>query len=1234
MCQSSPLTLIELLELDALQSLQDSFAAVSGVSIALIDANGNEVTRSTVRNDLCSRVHCEKEREQCRIALVNRAIADVDFKQPEVSLCQMQGVASVAVPIRVDDIYLGSWLIGQVVLEDEKAALLQRLMETIKINQEEAEELVRELPVMSCADFNRLHRLLHTVTAMLIKLGHNCRQLALQDRELRGITREMQIRDQVLSRFIQSSGDAMYISDYYTGEILMVNESYSLQADEPMYRLLGRKCWEVNGLSEDGFCSFCPRALLLDEQLQPGNPYTWEYYNEKFGLWLRCTHQAITWAGGRAAHMVTQQDTTKKHEAQAELERLAFYDTITELPNSNMLAKRIRETIEAGEALYNRTMVCLHFSSLRVFLDLYGVDAENAIVRVIKDWLLTQEYDDSELYRLGRDEFCLVLRNVPQEFVLQDAQRISDRFTAPWLISLEGTQFSFMGGVTISLVHISPAMTSHDEILLLVSRTMAKARVSKGLVVYDEEMDQAMRRHMQLELSLKHCINLGMKGFWLCYQPIVELKSGLWKGVEALCRWNDPEQGDTPVSPLVFIKEAERQGLITPLGNWVLENAIQGAKTLALDETPGFFLSVNISPMQMMEGDFADNVLDILRRNNFPGRVLNLEVTESVEMTFTAFTLSMIERLRAEGVRFALDDFGTGYSSFQNLKHLPVDFLKTERDFIDGIERDDYMQYFFYIISEITHANNLKLITEGVETEEQLAMVRANGGDYIQGYYFSKPLPLEALSKRKTLFSTPEPTLIPLAGEMLNIRQWLAGKSAYELTPSLFMMLNQCVEILFFSTDADTVIERVLAVAGKQYEASRSFAFVQEQGTIFSNRYEWCNDGIQPQKHLFESIDLLDESPSLYEAFNGDGMIVASDISKLPPDLYAGLRRSSDIQSVALMPMFDEKLLIGFVGFEHVTYHTWSPEEIVMLWTLSMCVAHSVNKEKLKSEVEAKRHLLDSVLRNSGLGVYVSTVDTDEILWVNDVLEQGYADGRDLIGRKCYEVFFNAGERCAFCKKQHFGLYPDVGHFSYERYNAYLDRYYSAYETLIRWVDGRVVHIAYVLDNTETVKAHKEMEHLRTIDVQTGTLNRRTALETLRGMCDKAVSGDEELSVAVINVTNLRKINATFGHQVGDRALLLMVEALRESMTRADVMGRFSGDEFMMGYAGCAIGEAQERLDKAAKRLLGMRPLPEVALSFSRGIAELAELRGKGGAASLEALLALAETRMRESKAP
>ena len=1231
MCQSSPLTLIELLELDALQSLQDSFAAVSGVSVALFDADGHEVTRPVVKDELCLRVDCGRKRDWCRRSLVDKAGEGAGFKQPEVAFCQIEGFASVAVPIRVDDVYLGSWLIGQIVLDDAKPGLTRRLMKLLSIDREEAEALVRELPVMSYAEFSRLHKLLHTVTGILIRLGHNCRQLALQDRELRGITREMQIRDQVLSRFIQSSGDAMYISDYYTGEILMVNESYSLQVGEPMYRLLGRKCWEVNGLSDDGFCSFCPRSFLLDEQLQPGSPYTWEYYNEKFGLWLRCTHQAITWAGGRAAHMVTQQDTTKDHKAQEELERLAFYDTVTGLPNTNMLSRRIRETVEVGD-LFNRTIVCLYLSSLRVFLDLYGVDAEHAIVRVIADWLLGQEYEDSVLYRMGRDEFCLVFRDVPQESAMQDAQRISDRFTAPWQITLDGTQFSFVGGVSISLVHIAATMKSHDEIMLLVSRTMAKARVSKGLIVYDEEMDRTMRRYMRLELSLKHCINLGMKGFWLCYQPIVELKSGLWKGVEVLCRWKDPEQNEA-VSPLVFIKEAERQGLITPLGYWVLERAIQDVKQQGLVQVPGFFLSVNISPMQMMEGDFADNVLDILYRNDFPGRALNLEVTESVEMTFSSFTMNMIDRLRAEGVRFALDDFGTGYSSFQNLKHLPVDFLKTERDFIDGIEADNYMQYFFYIISEITHANKLKLITEGVETEAQLATVQANGGDYIQGFFFSKPLPLEELESRKERFFTPEEVIIPLTGEILNIRQWLAGKSAYELTPNLFMMLNQCVEILFFSTDPDTAIEQVLAVAGKQYEASRSFVFVQEQGAVFSNMHEWCNDGVPPQKHLFEGINIREESPSLYEAFNNDGMIIASDISKLPPDLYAGLRRSDDIQAVALMPMFDEKLLIGFVGFEHVTYHTWSPEEIVMLWTLSMCVAHSVNKEKLKSEVEARRHLLDSVLKNSGMGVYVSDMETDEILWANDVLENEYNEDGGLIGRKCHEVFFGGNERCAFCKKSHFGPYPDVGHFSYERYNAYLDRHYSAYETLIRWVDGRMVHIGYLLDNTETVKAHKEMEHLRTIDVQTGTLNRNTALSTLQDLHERAVNTGESLSVAVINVNNLRKINARSGHLVGDRVLVLVVETLRESMDKPDIMGRLSGDEFVLGYVGRTAAEARERLDAAAERLLRVRSMPDVTLSFSRGIVELAEMKGQEGPADAQRMLSLAESRMRESKA-
>jgi EAL domain-containing protein (putative c-di-GMP-specific phosphodiesterase class I) len=229
-----------------------------------------------------------------------------------------------------------------------------------------------------------------------------------------------------------------------------------------------------------------------------------------------------------------------------------------------------------------------------------------------------------------------------------------------------------------------------------------------------------------------------MKGFEVFFQPIVNPSKGMWEGVEALARWTSPEFGRVP--PLVFIKMAEQTGLISSIGQWVLDTAISVCARLHLHDVEDFFLDVNLSPLQMSDESLISNALISLRRYGFPGRNLALEITESGTVDDGGYSQTIVERLRALDIKIALDDFGTGYSNFNNLKFMPVSILKTEKRFIDDIVTDEYQQFLLHVLVELAHAAEMKLIAEGVETPEQMKELMKNGADYFQGYLFARPL--------------------------------------------------------------------------------------------------------------------------------------------------------------------------------------------------------------------------------------------------------------------------------------------------------------------------------------------------------------------------------------------------------------------------------------------------------------------------------------------------------------
>ena len=1228
------LKLTDVLDLEYLQQLQDGFAEATRITSVIVDPEGQRITEPSNWDGICPLYYdSEAGFPVCREKTRSLVASSRETGQPAIADCHHEGLCTASVPIIVEGMFLGSWIFGQLRIGASSQDITGRTTIDLGLPAEAIENKLAELPQYPDGMFERLIEIVNTITASMANLGKKKMELEQRDKELLQITRQLESRDRFLTKYIEASADAMYISDYDTGEILIANKALSRLVERNKDDIVGLSCKELIGTTIDGFCQLCPHQRLFDGNSEPTGPQTRVFFFQRQGLWLRVTYRAISWEASRRAQMVTIEDVTEEQSMRGQLEKLAYFDNLTGLPNTNKLAMDFRNHVRTYGSPHS-FVICFDLSSLRLFSDAYGKETGDEMLKTIAAWFQTSRFASEGVFLLNGYEFCMVLnRDVEFSHAQSAARKIRCRFDQPWRVSVDDRDISYVCDISVAILHIPADTRRFEDVQSLVSRTLGSARkTTSGIYVYDESMDRENHEHIKLVMSLKECVNRDMQGFSVNYQPIVKLSTGLWTGVEALCRWVRP--GGEPVSPLVFIHEAESLGLINELGFWVLDTAVRQAKEVGLDAVDDFFLSVNISPIQMMDGAFADTVAGILAKYEYPGSKLNLEITESARMSFGNFTMSMISQLRAMEVRMALDDFGTGYSSFSNLKNLPVDFLKTEREFVLGIEDDTYMQYFFYIMAEIAHASKMKLIAEGIETVEQLKIVKNNGADYIQGYFFSKPLTVVQLKEKFERFIIPDHSYIPDTADVVNIRKWLSGKSAYELTPALFNLMNRCMQVMLSETDVLQAFQNIFEIVGDHFGVSRAFAFVQdEKEGFYSNMYEWCARHVAPQKHLLQKIPLFQSTPSLLETFRDDGMLIVASMEDFTPDMQAALQ-SQDVMSVAAIPMWDEANLLGFVGFDNTTPHAWSPEEIVMLWNLAILMSNTLKREKLKLEVVEKKSILDTVMQSHGLNAYVTDPETDEILWLNESIRDAYNLGpADVIGAKCYEVLADRADRCPQCKIAELQKNPQAGPLRHEVRNLVTDRDIISHCSLIQWAGNKKAYIHYSMDVTDQRNTEKQLQYLASTDMMTGACNRTAIIGKMQELLRNAQENDEVLAICFLNVNGLKHINGKYGHDVGDQVIFHTVQALRGCIQSRDVIGRILSDDFIVLMPECTRGLAKVRMLQARSELAKMELLSGgEQVSFSFGVADNTEKPYDDSAAYYNALLSLAEGRMKDQK--
>jgi diguanylate cyclase (GGDEF)-like protein/PAS domain S-box-containing protein len=446
--------------------------------------------------------------------------------------------------------------------------------------------------------------------------------------------------------------------------------------------------------------------------------------------------RALTYEGQEAA-LVALVDVTERKRAEARVVHMAHHDSLTNLANRVLFRERMGEALaRVRRENHSLAIHCLDLDHFKSVNDTLGHPVGDALLRAVAERLLHCVRASDTVARLGGDEFAIIQDGVktPEE-VSAFAARLLEIVGQPYL--LEG--HVIVANVSDGIV-LAPS-DGEDPDLLLKNADMALYRAKgDGRATYrffEPEMDARLQARRLLEVDLRAALQL--RQFELHYQPLIDLNTDAVLGFEALLRWRHPVRGLVP--PLDFIPLAEEIGLIGPIGDWVLRHACAEAVKWPND----ILVAVNLSPAQFANKNLAQSVILTLAASGLSARRLELEVTESVLLQESESSLDALRQLRSLGVRIAMDDFGTGYSSLSYLRRFPFDKIKIDRSFVSDMAGDPDCAAIIRAVAGL--AEGLRMITtaEGVETQDQLERLRAEGCAQGQGYLFSRPLPVAAL---------------------------------------------------------------------------------------------------------------------------------------------------------------------------------------------------------------------------------------------------------------------------------------------------------------------------------------------------------------------------------------------------------------------------------------------------------------------------------------------------------
>jgi diguanylate cyclase (GGDEF)-like protein/PAS domain S-box-containing protein len=483
---------------------------------------------------------------------------------------------------------------------------------------------------------------------------------------------------------------------------------------------------------------------MLDGEIRTYQMEKRYFRKEGHVVWVILSVSLVHDEEGEPLYFVSQiQDISERKVLEERLQHRAFHDPLTDLPNRQLFMDRLGQALRRTGRRHKRVAVLfMDLDGFKGVNDSLGHEVGDLLLTVVAQRLRHCLRPEDTLARFGGDEFVVLIEALddPAQAV-QVAERITEEIRRPFI--LEGRDQYVNASIGISL---GDARTHDpDDLLREADTAMYRAKDEGGdFRVFNPAMYERAFTRFEAENDLRRAVEQGE--FVVHYQPMVDLRTGEWWGMEALVRWDHPERG--LLEPSEFVPVAEESGLVIPMGEQILREACSRAKEWqgGNPRIPSPVMSVNLSASQLSRLDLAETVERVLGETGLEGSRLMLDVTETVYVQVLAANTAILDRLRSLGVRFSIDDFGTGYSSLSYLKRLPADAIKIDQSFVKGLGEDLEDTAVVRMIIELAHTLGLEVIAEGVETEEQATLLNEMGCDFAQGYHFSKPLPAEAAS--------------------------------------------------------------------------------------------------------------------------------------------------------------------------------------------------------------------------------------------------------------------------------------------------------------------------------------------------------------------------------------------------------------------------------------------------------------------------------------------------------
>lgn len=540
----------------------------------------------------------------------------------------------------------------------------------------------------------------------------------------------------------RSTTDGIVITDM-TGRTLWVNPAYE--------RMTGYSCAELQGRS--------PGALMQGERTDPavvafmrsqrraGQPFHTEVINyrrdgEPFVADINVFSVYDT-IGKTSRYVGIVNDITEAKRVEEQIEHLAYHDTLTGLPNRLLFRDRLDVALLQAQRRQNHlALLAIDINRFKLINDSMGHQCGDLLLKEVAERLYNCVRKCDTVSRIGGDEFVLLL---PDLIHSDDVHVVAKKVCAILqpAFHIEGRDIY----LTLSLgASVYPEQGQDAETLMRqadIAMHEAKSQGRNSFQIFRDDLNRQASEHLALESGLHEA--LATDGLRVYYQPLVDLLTGRIVGMEALARWPHPVQG--MVGPDRFIPVAEESGLIVPLGAWVMRTACAQLQAWRQAGHEDLHVGVNLSLRQFQQTNLVAQIAEILAETGLPPACLDLEITESLAMDAVEARIATLRELKALGIRLSLDDFGTGYSSLNYLKLLPIDTVKIDRSFMHMTTTDPRDAAIAQAIIAMAHTLHLRVVAEGIDDPAQLAFLRQERCDLLQGFLFSKPVPAEEMGR-------------------------------------------------------------------------------------------------------------------------------------------------------------------------------------------------------------------------------------------------------------------------------------------------------------------------------------------------------------------------------------------------------------------------------------------------------------------------------------------------------